>query len=170
MTNPVWSFTLETFGKRASKVYDQLCRAVLVEAVQEIGRRWLPLAIARTPIGGIMSKARRDRAPGMMQRGWRWKISRAGTKRLSNEAPHALIIDRGRKRGVTPVGAKSRVRARRGKKLKPNKSAKWLGSKLAPQGVTRPVWRIINKAQRAEISRIAIRKAEASVPGERAAA
>lgn len=164
MSDKVWTFGLENFPRHAPKVFDRLVAAVLVEARDELALRWLPLAIRLTPIGGIMSKARRDRAPGLMQRSWRWKIGRGGAKQLSNPAPHSFVIDRGRKRGVTPTTSKKRVRARRGETLATNPRARMLGSVLAPRGVTRPVWARLNKVERAAISKIAIQKAEASVP------
>lgn len=161
MSGPVWSFSLETFGKRAPKVFAALCAAVLANAVDEIGARWFPLAQARTPIGGIFSKRRRDRAPGLLQRSWVRYRNRTGFEKIKNVAPHSVIIDRGRKRGVTPVGQQ---RDRSHRKGKPIKTARMLGSVQAPQGMTRPTWKRINGVERPEISRRAIAKAEASVP------
>lgn len=151
--------SLEAFAKNAGIDVERLSRAVLVESVGEIGRRWLPYAIAITPVGGVLSRRRKDRAPGLMKKSWQYFRNRDGFETLKNYAPHGIIIDRGRKKGVTAKGA---VRAASHKKGKVNKNARMLGSKQAPIGVTRAVWRRINKVERYDISRRAIDVAEAS--------
>jgi hypothetical protein len=62
-----------------------------------------------------------------------------GKNRVGLNAPHAAIIDRGRKRGFTPRGQK-RVRPSRAKgaKPKPNPKAPMRGSRKVPRGITKP--------------------------------
>ncbi len=159
MTESTTTFrSLEEFAAKGGIAMEALSRAVLVAAVGEIGKRWLPYAIAITPVGGILSRRRKDRAPGMMKRSWQYFRSRDGFEQLKNYAPHAAIIDRGRKKGVTAKGAKRDASHRKGKV---NKDARMLGSKQAPSGVNRVVWRRINKVERFAISARAIALAEA---------
>ena len=138
-----------------------LSRAVLIEAVSEIGQRWLPYAIAVTPVGGIMSHPTKAHAAGEMKRQWRYFRNRSGFETIKNFSPHATIIDRGRKRGVTPIG---QARKKSHRKQAVHHDAKMLGSKQAPTGITKPVWRYINTTARPDISAKAIAKAEASFP------
>jgi len=149
--------SLKEFADKGGITMEQLSRAVLVAAVGEIGKRWLPYAIAITPVGGILSRRRKDRAPGLMKKSWQYFRNRDGFETLKNYAPHAIIIDRGRKKGVTAKGAVRDASHRRGKV---NKNARMLGSKQAPIGVTRAVWRRINKVERFDISARAIAVAE----------
>lgn len=151
--------SLEAFAKNASVDMERLSRAVLVESVGEIGRRWLPYAIAITPVGGVLSKPTKAHAPGLMKKSWQYFRNRDGFETLKNYAPHGIIIDRGRRRGVTAKGA---VRDRSHRAGKVNKAAKMLGSKQAPIGITRAVWRRINRVERYDISARAIAKAEAA--------
>lgn len=152
-----FAFTWENFSKLAPKIADQLARTVLQQAAWEIQKRWLPYVRAITPIGGALT---RDKHPGLAKRSWRVVTVREGVWRLSNLVAHAHILDRGRRHGVTPIGAKSRARAKKGTKLAPNKRARMLGSVQAPQGMTKPTWRRVGKTERAQISQLAIDRAE----------
>lgn len=149
--------SLEEFAAKAGTTMELLGRAVLVAAVGEIGKRWLPYAIAITPVGGVLSRPTKAHAPGLMKKSWQYFRNRDGFETLKNYAPHAMIIDRGRKKGVTAKGERRDASHRRGKV---NKAAKMLGSKQAPIGVTRAVWRRINRVERYDISARAIAVAE----------
>jgi hypothetical protein len=67
-----------------------------------------------------------------------------GKNRVGMKAPHAAIIDRGRKRGFTPRGQK-RIRPSRakGKKPKTNPKAPMYGSKKVPRGITKPAKKVV---------------------------
>lgn len=109
---------------------------------------------ALTPVG---SAATKDRRPRRLKRSLKMTPGRPIT--IGDQAsPHAQVIDRGRKRGFTPRGQK-RVRGRKGRKRKVNKLAPMLGSKQAPQGITRPAWRTVQAKHDAIVAK-AIAEAE----------
>lgn len=150
--------SLRDFAQRAPAKAAKHARGVMVAGAEEIRRRFLAYAQALTPVGGSLGP---DRHPGLLKRSWKASgaVTATGVAAIGNAAEHAAIINRGRRRGVTPIGSKTRVRAAKGKKLKPNKKARMLGSKQAPQGMTRPTWKRI-KAEREAITARAIAVAE----------
>lgn len=148
---------LDDFARRSAHEAAKATRVVGSAAIQEIGKRFHAYAVPITPIGGIFTK---DRHPGLMKRSWQMGGGSDLRATLGNTAPYATIIDRGRKRGVTPIGA-SKIPGfkRKHRKGKANKQAKMMGSKQAPQGITRPVWKRI-RGEHDSIVRTAISRAE----------
>lgn len=148
--------SLDDFARNGARQAALAGRAIAQSGSAEVAKRAAAYAGPLTPIGGVLTK---DRHPGLMKRSWVQSSSTPGITALGNTAPYAGIIDRGRKRGVTPIGAKQRLRSRGKKKLKPNKQARMLGSKQAPAGITRPLWRRLKK-ERAAIEAAAARELE----------
>jgi hypothetical protein len=151
---------LGQFAKEFGAVVAEAAKEIASETRDGMARFALPRARAIAPVGGALSK---DKNPGRLKRSIRLVPSTrpedpAMVVSEGTDAPHASIIDRGRRRGVTPTGQK-RVRAKKGEKLKPNKQAKMLGSKQAPAGIKRPVVAATMKEAEAIATR-AIAKAE----------
>lgn len=145
--------SLKEFAEKAHITYEELCRELLKAAVHEIGRRWVPLARSLTPVrSGLMKKSWRyfQNEKGETTKGGGGGEGRGedGYESVKNYAPHAAIIDRGRKRGGKGKGHPWRNSGK----------ARMLGSRQAPRGVTMPVWRRI-LGQRQEITQDAIQRA-----------
>ncbi len=146
---------MDDFAARAPVLFDAMRKELQLAAQAEAFRQIKPLVRAYTPVGGILTK---DRHPGQMKTQWVERDRTGGTKVVASLTPYGGIIDRGRKRGVTPRGAK-RAKAKRGEKLKPHKEARMLGSKQARSGITRPAVKTIMD-RRESIIRVAIAAAE----------
>lgn len=133
-------------------------------ATTEAAERFKDYAERLSPIGGIMSKARRNRAPGLLQKSWQMVgggQSQGRVYALGNRAPHAGIINMGRRRNKRAYRVRKSGRFfRGGATYTIPANHRFLGSRLAPRGVVRPTWKRL-KLDEAAVSAIAIRKAEA---------
>lgn len=132
--------TLADFARTVPGDVAKKTKAVLRGTRDSAAQEGLRYAQAVAPVGGVLSK---DKKPGRLKKSIRLVSKKdsdfaARVVSQSPDAPHAAIIDRGRKRGVTPKG-KKRVRAREGEKLRPRKDSKMLGSRQAPSGISKVV-------------------------------
>lgn len=159
-------FSLADFAAGFPGECSALATTLKRAAGKEIAKRMDVYMREIAPVGGLVfdvDKGRiigsRDRHPGLLKSSFRI-LPGEDRIREENTAPHAMIIDRGRKRGFTPRGQK-RVRLKRSdRKRKGNKQAPMLGSKQAPQGMTRPAFKRVQAEREAIVSR-AIDAAEA---------
>lgn len=131
---------LREFGRLAPDKLAQQAKTLRAAVVSKMADAALPIAKAIAPVGGVTTK---DKHPGMLKKSIT-KIIEGGIPHIVTDVPHGNIIDRGRRRGVTPKGEK-RVRSKRGQKLKPNKKAKMLGSIQARRGIGRPTRDMLRK-------------------------
>lgn len=125
---------LDEFLARGVKELGAKAAKVSTEVTTQVRDRGLELSKQVAPVGG---KLTRDRHPGQLRDSLK-PIEEDGAAKVVSDVPYGGVINRGRKRGITPQGQK-RVRAKRGEKVKPNPKAKMLGSPQAPRGITRPV-------------------------------
>lgn len=132
-------------------------------ATSETAERFQDYAERLSPLGGVMSKARRNRAPGLLQKSWQMVASVQSQGRvfaLGNRAPHAGIINMGRIRNKRSYRVRKSGRFfRGGASYTIPANRRFIGSRLAPRGIVRPAWRRL-KLDEAAVSRIAIQRAE----------
>lgn len=154
---------LQDFARRFPRMAAEHVRKYGSHTVQILASLGTARLRQTTPVGGVLS---RDRHPGQMLRSWR-ATAAGGPKSTSvavNQAPHGQIIDMGRRRAQSWVSIKASGKRTWGhrrrdaalRKSKAKRAGKMLGSKLAPRGVTRPMWKWL-KSQRDRITRYALR-------------
>lgn len=153
------------FSRRSPELALKIVRGFGSIATSEAADRFLDYAERLTPIGGTMSKARRNRAPGLMQKSWAMVGAVQAQGRvfaIVNRAPHAQIINMGRRRNKRAYRVRAAGRFfRGGSTYTIPANHRFIGSRLAPRGVVRPAWRRL-KLDEAAVSRIAIQRSEAS--------
>jgi hypothetical protein len=144
---------LSDFAKRAPQDVGKIARGLSLLVQEEAFLIARPYSRAITPVGGTRG---RDRHVGLLKSSWTERGAPGGMMILNNRASYSNIIDRGRKRGVTPRGQKRTSH----KKGKPHPEARMLGSVQARAGLRRPTVKYVMGAREA-IVRKAITRLEA---------
>jgi hypothetical protein len=144
--------SLEDFAERGLALAAEQAKKAGEKAKEEVAKRTLAYAVGLAPVGGKVSP---DRNPGRLKASLK-RVTEYGQGKVVSDSPYGGIINRGRKRGITPKGQK---RVRSSEKTKPHAEAKILGSPLAPQGISTPVLKRLN-SEREEILRSAIEQTE----------
>jgi hypothetical protein len=148
------------FGREFPGIAADLQRALARTAKVKLGEAAEAQVKALTPVGG-----EKDRHPGMLKASWQRQASGADSapEVIGSDAPHARVINRGRKRSKTIKGREKRTRR---KGAKPVANGKMMGSPLARGGMTRPAVRLIMK-RREQITAQIVAAVESGSGGSR---
>jgi hypothetical protein len=141
-------FTLEEFTVRGPALVGAMAQTLGRVLVRQVGARAGILVKAISPIGGVLTK---DRHAGLLKASWSEMVTDTSVA-WRDTAPHAVIINRGRRRGITPIGAGKRVRQpKHGRAIRSHPQARMLGSTQARAGILSPTLKYL----RAEIDKLA---------------